>query len=71
MKFGDVVGMDYEPEMRLMVLRLVRRESGRETWSALVLQDNEAGWFVGTVVTVGAHVAGLTIIEEAHERSGR
>lgn len=69
MKFGDIVSMDYEPEMRLIVLARLpeghpRKVRGplRQEWTSMVLRDNT--WEIGQIVTVAPDIAGLRIIEE-------
>lgn len=73
MRFGDVVGLDYEPDLRAMLVALNRKAtaehtSGRPVWNAIVLSDVPAhpeAWETGKVVTVLIGVAGLVFIEEA------
>lgn len=70
-RFGTVVGMDYSPEMRLLILCLTTestkwRRIGREPgWSALVLQDEV--WPVGLIVTVAPDNAGVRVLDQAKE----
>lgn len=67
-----MIGIDYEPKLRALVLR---REYGpraempwrREVWSAVVLTDdprNPDAWEVGRIVTVSSSTTGLVIYEE-------
>jgi hypothetical protein len=69
MTFGTVIGIDYVPGLRAMVL-CPRTKDGlltlapRIEWYAVVLRDDEREWDVGRVVTVAADVAGLVIFEE-------
>ena len=56
--------MDYEPQLRAMLLGPAtdKHELSREPWYAVVLTDTV--WPTGLIITVGAHVAGLVVIEE-------
>ena len=71
MKFGDIVGMDYEPTLRLLALYRVDKDMQRllrhEAWWALVLVDesrNPDAWETGRIVTVAPTVSGFRLIEE-------
>lgn len=65
--FGTIVGMDYEPELRAMILTLnlrltVQSSPPRATFDAVVLTDTV--WPVGTIVTLAPAMAGFRIYEE-------
>jgi hypothetical protein len=68
MRFGTVVGIDYEPELRMMALRSVLGENGtlRDIWQAVVIADEARSdaWTVGRLVTFPADASGLVVYEE-------
>jgi hypothetical protein len=68
--FGDVIGMDYEPSLRLMLVSGVGQWrmglSGQvETWGAIVLTD--IAWDDGQLITVSPLNTGVTMIACRHQ----
>ena len=71
MKYGDVIGMDHIPQLRMMVIGPnAGRWMGRQPWDAVILYDLIAGpewpsWMPGEIKTFDPLDRGITIIESA------
>ena len=75
--FGDVIGMDYLPELRLMTVaptsfraRISAPAHEMNDWWAIVVRDTVAeGWLAGTRITVSPLNAGITMIACRHQET--
>lgn len=61
--FGDIIGMDYIPSLRLMALGPTDLVTERQNWWGTVLADDQSGWRCGDAITFSPENKGIRIIE--------